>query len=124
MIQNPWRHKNLKESFLGALKGLAVVLKSERNARIIFLVGLIVLITAIFLQFPFNELVILIIVVISVFVCEVFNTLVENICNMIKPENDPHVKILKDIASAAVFIACIGALAIGMILFLPKLLSL
>jgi diacylglycerol kinase len=40
MIKRNWKHKNLKESFLGALRGLNFVLKTERNAKIILFLGI------------------------------------------------------------------------------------
>jgi len=55
-----------------------------------------------------------------VFVSEVFNTLLENVFDYLKSENDPRIKILKDISSAAVLITCIEAIIIGFILLLPK----
>ena len=124
MIRKTWRHKSLKDSILGALDGVRIVLKSEKNARIIFTIGVITLILATLLKVDGADLAILIVVVIAVFVCETFNTLVEVILDMIKPHHDPHVKILKDVASGAVLIACLGAIAVGTIIFLPKILSL
>ncbi|HIE36338.1 MAG TPA: diacylglycerol kinase family protein [Candidatus Omnitrophica bacterium] len=65
-------------------------------------------------------MIILIIVINMVFVSEVFNTLLENVFDYLKSENDPRIKILKDISSAAVLITCIEAIIIGFILLLPK----
>jgi len=48
MIKRNWKHKNLKESFLGALRGIKFVLKTERNARIILFIGIISLILSFF----------------------------------------------------------------------------
>lgn len=124
MIKKIWRHRNLDESFIGALKGIYVVLKTERNAKVILLLGILSIVLATYLKLPLNELALLIFVVISVFVAEVFNTLVENICNIIRPEDDPHIKILKDIASAAVLIMSAGAAIVGGIILIPKILQL
>jgi len=123
MKRKLWRHKNIKESFLGSLRGLISVIRIERNARIIFCIGLLTLTLALFLGLSYYELAIVIMVIISVFTCEVFNTLVEYICDMIKPQDDPHIKALKDIASGAVLIACISAVIIGTIIFTPKIIS-
>jgi undecaprenol kinase len=123
-MQKLWKHKNLKESIFGAFKGLWLVLLSERNARIISLIALLTVGSALLLRFPLNELGIIIVVSLSVFACEMFNTLVEHICDIIKPEDDPHIKVLKDIASGTVLLVCIGAVSIGAILFLPKITAL
>lgn len=124
MIRKSWRHKNLKESFLGALKGAGLVVKSEKNAKIILVIGVLVLILAAIFRLTIDEFTILIIVITIVFLSELFNTLAEVILDMIQPEDDPHVKILKDIASGAVLMACIGAAIVGIVLFLPKIISL
>lgn len=121
MIGKIWRHKNLKGSFIGALNGLFIVLKTEKNAKIIFIIGIISIILGFLLKLSLNEFIILIIVTIFVFTCEVFNTLVENILDIINPDDDPRIKILKDISSAAVLLASLGAALIGLIIFVPKI---
>jgi len=113
----------MKESFLGALRGLEAVIKKERNAKIIFLIGIIVIIAGIYFNLSADEFAILIIVTVGVFICEVFNTLVENILDIINPRYDEKVKILKDISSSAVLLSSIGAIAIGILIFLPKILN-
>ena len=123
MINKIWQHKNMKESFLGALRGLEAVIKKERNAKIIFLIGIIVIIAGIYFNLSADEFAILIIVTVGVFICEVFNTLVENILDIINPRYDEKVKILKDISSSAVLLSSIGAIAIGILIFLPKILN-
>ncbi len=121
MISKIWQHKNMKESFLGALHGLAMVIKAERNAKVIFIIGLIVIATGVYFDLSGDEFAILILITVGVFICEVFNTLVENILDIVKPEYDTKVKLLKDIASSAVLLACLGAIAIGILIFLPKI---
>ncbi|OPX28648.1 MAG: hypothetical protein B1H08_05525 [Candidatus Omnitrophica bacterium 4484_171] len=119
-----WQHKNMKESFLGALRGLEAVIKKERNAKVIFLIGIIVIIAGVYFNLSADEFAILIIVTSGVFVCEVFNTLVENILDIINPRYDNKIKILKDISSSAVLLSSIGAVAIGILIFLPKIFNL
>jgi len=124
MINKIWQHKNMKESFLGALRGLEAVIKKERNAKVIFLIGIIVIIAGVYFNLSADEFAILIIVTSGVFVCEVFNTLVENILDIINPRYDNKIKILKDISSSAVLLSSIGAVAIGILIFLPKIFNL
>jgi len=121
MINKLWKHKNIIESFQGAFKGAFIVLRTERNAKNILLAGVAAIVAGLFLELSPNEFIILIIVIIGVFTCEIFNTLVEHILDIVKPQDDPHIKVLKDIASAAVLFACLGAAVIGAIIFLPKL---
>ncbi|MEW6009549.1 MAG: diacylglycerol kinase family protein [Candidatus Omnitrophota bacterium] len=124
MLKKIWKHKNIKESFTAAFRGLKTVLKVERNARIIFIFGILSLSVAFFLKLSLSEFAIVIIAIASVFVAEIFNTLVEQTLDIVKPEKDPHIKILKDISSSAVLIICLAAAIVILSLFLPKMWSL
>ncbi|MBD3246517.1 MAG: diacylglycerol kinase family protein [Candidatus Omnitrophica bacterium] len=118
-----WHHHTIRESLLSALRGLLIVVRTERNARIIFLIGFAVYVFAIWLRCSLLEMVILLLVILTVFVSEVFNTVVEYLCDMINPETDPRIKIIKDIASGAVLVVCAGAICVGILLFLPRILA-
>jgi len=53
---------------------------------------------------------------------EMMNTCVEAICNMIDPNPNPQIKIIKDISSGAVLLFTIFTFFVGCIIFIPKLL--
>ena len=57
------------------------------------------------------------------FVCELFNTALENVCDMISKEEHSAIKNAKDQAAAAVLFASVFALIIGVFVFLPKILD-
>lgn len=68
---------------------------------------------------------------ISVLICtglvislEMLNSAVERICNMYTTEFHPAIKIIKDVAAAAVLWSAFLSLVVGMIVFLPHILSL
>lgn len=124
MIKRKWKHKNLPASIFSAVKGVIFVLKTEKNASLIFFIGIAVIISGMLLEVSGIELTIIVIISGSVFMCEIFNTVVENILDIIKPHHDPHVKILKDVTSAAVLITSLGAVIIGVIIFTPKIIHL
>ena len=56
-----------------------------------------------------------------VFVTELLNTSLEEFCDMVKSDPDPHIKKIKDLASAAVLTSTIFAFVVGCIIFLPKI---
>ncbi len=124
MLKKIWKHKNIKESFAAAFRGILIVLKVEKNARLIFIFGVVALSSAIFLKLSLSDFAIVIITVSTVFVAETFNTLVEQTLDIVKPEQDPHIKILKDISSSAVLIICLAAAIVIASLFLPKVINL
>lgn len=123
MTKRPWKHKNLKESIFGAAGGLGQVIKTEKNARIIFCIGVATILLALLLRCSAIELSIIILVVSSVFICEGFNTLLENTFDIIKPTHDGHIKNVKDISSGIVLLACISSATVSMIILLPKIFS-
>ena len=52
---------------------------------------------------------------------EILNTSIENIADYISPEKRLSIKKIKDLAAAGVLVSSFTALAIGFIIFIPKL---
>ncbi|HUL04734.1 MAG TPA: diacylglycerol kinase family protein [Candidatus Acidoferrum sp.] len=59
--------------------------------------------------------------VLWVWSAEALNTAVERICNLVSPEPDERIRIVKDVAAGSVLVSAIGAAAIGAFTFLPYL---
>ena len=57
----------------------------------------------------------------GVFAAEMFNTAIEHLADHLHPETDPHIRIVKDCAAAAVLVAVLGALAVGLALLIHLL---
>ncbi|MBN2120856.1 MAG: diacylglycerol kinase [Candidatus Omnitrophica bacterium] len=123
-MSNIYKHKNFKESLQSAISGLIYTIKTESNARIILILGLISLGLSIWLKLSLAESAIIIITIALVFICETFNTLIEDIMDLLKKEYDPRIKVLKDMASASVLLSSIASLGIGAFIFLPKIIEL
>lgn len=121
MVKRPWKHSNLGQSLRGALSGIKVAFYTERYARILFFTGIFIISIGLILDVSALELTLLIIVIMGTCVCEIFNTLVENVLDILIPRNDTHVKTLKDMSSAAVFLASVGAVIVAEIILLPKI---
>jgi len=112
-----WRPKNLDESFKIAFKGLGIVLKTERTARIILLLGILALGLGVFLKISRVDFMILILVICLVFISEAVNTLVEYILDALIKEENPYARIIKDISAGVVLLSCIFSIIVGWILF-------
>ena len=67
------------------------------------------------------EAALLIIVMAMVWVAEIFNTCLEKIMDFIVTQYHPQVKLIKDMAAAAVLITSVAAFIVGVIIFLPKI---
>lgn len=62
---------------------------------------------------------ILIITITIVLVVELLNSQIEKFLDIIQPNFDDRVKIIKDISAGAVLISIIGAVIIGILIFYP-----
>lgn len=109
-------------SFRHPINGIRVLLKEEHNARIHFAAAVIVIILGFILKVNALEWVALIVAIGMVITAEILNTAIEHIADFISPERNEKIKVIKDLAAAAVLISSIVALAIGFIVFLPKIL--
>ncbi|MBK7466709.1 MAG: diacylglycerol kinase family protein [Saprospiraceae bacterium] len=70
-----------------------------------------------FLKISLREWFAILLSICFVFVCELFNTALENVCDMISKEEHLAIKKAKDQAAAAVLIASVFALIIGAFFF-------
>ena len=100
------------------------MLKEEQNLRFQTIIGLLAIIL-IFILPALNWQRAAIIIVVCLVIClELINSVVERISDILKPTIHHYVKQLKDIMAAAVFVASLGALAVGIIIFIPLIIKL
>lgn len=118
------RSSHLKKFFLGfrwAGAGLIYAFKSQRNMRIHGIAALMAAILSFLLRLDSLEWAILILTCGLVWMAELFNTALEVTLDYLAPEIHPQIKIAKDVAAAAVLVAALVALGIGLCLWGPKL---
>lgn len=115
------RVKRLIKSFTYALHGLVKTFKEEQNLQIQTIAAAIVIVLAFFLKVERLEWVILILVIALVILMEIANSAVERIADVLRPRINSYVKEIKDITAAAVMIASLAAIIIGVIIFYPYL---
>ena len=111
--------QKLFQSFKNAFRGLKYVLKNEQNFQLEVLIAVFIIV----LMFIFNirdwQKVALFLVIFAVLVIELINTILERVVDILKPRVHPYAHLIKDIMAAAVLIASIGAIVIGIIIFYP-----
>ncbi len=112
------RTKSPLQSFRHALNGLLLSYKTQRHLRFHFGLAVLALIAGLLWRLPRVELLILIGAISLVILCELFNTALEAVVDLVTAEYHPLAKVAKDVAAAAVLVAAINAVLIGMILFL------
>lgn len=113
--------KKLINSFKYAMEGFISSFKTERNMKIHVLAMVLVVILGIYLKLNLIEWRIITIAIALVISAELFNTAIETLVDMVSPERNPKAKLVKDISAAAVLALAIGAAAVGVIIFIPKI---
>ncbi len=115
------RNRSLIRSFNNAIEGIIYVLRTQRNMQWHFLVAFVVLFASIFLGFQKTQFLALIFAIAFVLVAELINTAIESTVDIVSTIHDPLAKIAKDVAAAAVLLASINAIVIGILVFHDKL---
>ena len=115
--------KRLLNSFKYAFEGIISALKSEQNLKTHIAIMILVIIFGIILKINKIEWIICIILFGFVISLELVNTAIENTVDLITMEKNPKAKIAKDVSAAAVLIAAITSIIIGLIIFMPKLIN-
>ena len=113
-------HSRLK-SFTYAFQGLIQFFRTEHNAWLHLIAAIAVLILAIIVGVSSAEAISLVVAVAIVWITEMLNTCIEKAMDVITKDYHPKIKIIKDLSAGAVLVAAIAALAIGLIIFIPKI---
>ncbi|WP_028981963.1 diacylglycerol kinase family protein [Sporocytophaga myxococcoides] len=108
--------KNLK-SYKYAIKGLKHLLIFENNARIHLAATLFILILSAYFNIEETEWLWIVLAITIVWITELLNTAIEKIVDFISPEFHPAAGKIKDLSAAAVLIAAIFALIVGVVIF-------
>jgi diacylglycerol kinase len=102
-----------------AVDGLIFTIKSERNFRIHLVILFLTVIIG--LLFGITNIEWLFITVISsvVLFAELINTAIEKFLDWLEPNHHDIVKIVKDVCAGAVLVSSMGAVIVGLIIFIP-----
>lgn len=111
-------------SFKYAWNGLKILFREEHNARVHLVFSILAVCMGLFLEISAMEWLVVTISIGFVVALEIINTSVENIANLISLETNHQIKRIKDLSAAAVFIASITSVIVGLIVFGSKLLKL
>ncbi len=108
-------------SFRHAFRGWFYALRTQRNAWIHSAVATIVFILGLWLQLSPLDWAIIILTIAMVFAAEFMNTAIEAVVDLASPDTHPLAKIAKDVGAAAVLVAALAAIIIGLLLLGPPL---
>ena len=104
MFINP---KKLFRSFGYALEGLALAVKVDQNVRFHLVAAPIAILLSFIFRIDKIEFLIVILAIFFVIICEMINTAIEEMTNLIKEEHSKEARIAKDVAAGAVLLSVV-----------------
>jgi diacylglycerol kinase len=108
-------------SFRHAFRGWHYVLRTQKNAWIHSAVATAVFILGVWLHVTARDWAVIILTTAVVFAAEFMNTAIEAVVDLASPDPHPLAKIAKDVGAAAVLVAALAAIIIGLLLLGPPL---
>ena len=106
-----------------ALRGWRYVMQTQHNAWIHATVATAVFIVGLWLGLPARDWAVLILTIAMVFAAEFINTSIEAVVDLATQEHHPLAKVGKDVGAAAVLIAALAAILVGLLILGPPLWS-
>lgn len=111
----------LLRSFAFAFAGLAHLLRTQRNFRIEAGIGAAAVIAGAVVELERWEWVTLVLTIAVVLILEAVNTAIEHAVTLASPAIDPRARAAKDVSAAAVLIAALASITVGVLLLGPRL---
>jgi len=108
-------------SFIHAFHGWAHVMRTQHNAWIHVVIATMVLILGLWLGLPPRDWAVIILAITMVFAAEFINTAIEAVVDLASPRHHPLAKVGKDVGAAAVLVAALAAVLIGLLILGPPL---
>lgn len=109
------------KSFRYAFNGLFDLIKTQPNVRIHLAAMCLVVAGGLYFHLTPIEWCLISLAIALVLAAEAFNTALEYLTNLVSPDYNPLAGKTKDVAAAGVLLAAAGALAVGLIIFVPKI---
>ena len=118
------RIKKHTVSFKHALDGIIYTVTSQPNFQFHLMATIIAFIFGLYFKIDHTEWLILFFTVNLVLASEMINTAIESMVDLITTERREQAKVAKDVAAGMVLVSAIMAVSVGLIIFLPKIISL
>lgn len=116
--------RTFKGSVKNCLDGISYVTKSEKNFKREIALGIIALILSYILKIDKIEFIIVLTMICLVLTTEIINTAVERAVDLVTKEYHELARIAKDVSAGSVLVTSIFSLIIGIIIFIPKIITL
>ena len=104
-----------------AVKGAIKLITTEHSVMVQSSVAVLMTVAGFYFHISQTEWMVQILIFGLVLSIEGLNTAVEKIADFIHPDYHERIGFIKDIAAGAVFFAAMSAIAIGLIIYLPRI---
>ncbi|WP_107038351.1 diacylglycerol kinase family protein [Brumimicrobium mesophilum] len=105
--------------FKHAIRGLFLMIKTERNFKIHVFALVCVLSLGFLLDITTQDWISILMVSALVISLEIINSAIEKICNLYSTDKNEKIKNIKDISAGAVLMAALVAFIVGVLVFYP-----
>jgi len=116
--------RTFKGSVKNCLDGISYVTKNEKNFKREIALGIIALILSYILKIDKIEFIIVLTMICLVLTTEIINTAIERAVDLVTKKYHELARIAKDVSAGSVLVTSTFALIIGIIIFMPKIITL
>ncbi|MGM0497987.1 MAG: diacylglycerol kinase family protein [Bacteroidota bacterium] len=113
----------MKNKFKPAFLGIKDLIKHDYSIKIHLVIALVVCAAGWFFNISVTEWLVVILCIGIVLIAEAFNSAIEKLCDLEDTNFNFRIKPIKDISASGVLIAAIVSVIAGLIIFLPKILT-
>jgi len=110
-------------SFVFAFAGVRYTVRTQRNMRVHLAIAIVAVALGLWLQISPIEYALVFIVITSVIVAEMFNTVTEAIVDLATQQYHDLAKIAKDVAAGAVLLNAMLSVLVGCFIYIPHLIA-
>lgn len=108
-------------AFLHAFRGWWYVIRTQHNAWLHAIVTTLVMLTAWWLHLVMRDWAVLFLTIALVWTAEFINTALEAVVDLASPQQHPLARVGKDVGAAAVLIAALTSILVGLLILGPPL---
>jgi len=109
------------QSFKYAFNGLWFVLRHEHNFRIHLLAAVVAVLAGFYFDVTTMEWLAIVIIIALVLSLEIINSAIEKLADVVSPEKNEQIKVIKDMTAAAVLLVAMASLVVAALIFIPKM---
>lgn len=104
-----------------AWRGALLLIRTEASIKIQVFLAILMTAAGFYFEISNTEWILQVLAISLVVGIEGANTAIEKICDFIQPEFDKRIGFIKDVSAGAVMLVSIGAIIVGLIIYLPKI---